>query len=83
MNRLLKIRTSDSVIWLYLRVLINEYFDETTSSALIDKYTNLIDAAVQTDPKKGLLDTQFTGRTPWCFKTSLKSQKHLIWEMQK
>ena len=60
MNRLLKNTHLRQRYLAHLRVLINEYFDETTSSALIDKYASLIDAAVQADPKKRTTYTQFT-----------------------
>ncbi|MBK8700812.1 MAG: CotH kinase family protein [Saprospiraceae bacterium] len=59
MNRLLANPELRQRYLAHLRVLINEYFDETASSALIDKYAAMINDAVQADPKKRTTYAQF------------------------
>ena len=43
----------------HLRVLIKDYFNESSANALIDKYGTLIDLVVKNDPKKKTSYAQF------------------------
>ncbi len=74
MNRLLKNTHLRQRYLAHLRVLIDQYFDETTSSALIDKYATLIDAAVQADPKKRTTYAQFNSELS-VLKNFIKNRK--------
>ncbi len=64
MNRLFAVPTIRQRYLAHLRTLINETFDEKTTSATIDKYASLIDSLVLKDPKKMTSYAQFQNAIP-------------------
>lgn len=59
LNKLLQAPTIRQRYLAHLRTLISEYFDEKSSSALLDKYAAQIDSVVKADPKKPTTYAQF------------------------
>jgi CotH kinase protein/Lamin Tail Domain/Secretion system C-terminal sorting domain len=59
LNKLLQAPTIRQRYLAHLRTLISEYFDEKSSSTLLDKYAAQIDSVVKADPKKPTTYAQF------------------------
>ncbi len=77
LNKLLQAPTIRQRYLAHLRTLISEYFDITTSSALLDKYAAQIDSVVKADPKKPTTYAQFQSEIPK-IKTFISSRRNSL-----
>jgi len=61
----------------HVRTMVKDLFDPINYSATIDKYFNLIDSAIQKDPKKMMTYTQFTAGKE-TLKTWMNNRRNFI-----